>query len=1468
MSSLDDFIDGVTSQDTKKRLQTHADLIPFLSDPHSSLECQDFNVDQLIEGLAGWVKSSNFKVSLNGLEVLCLMVDRMGENFKPHVTTVLPAVIDRLGDSKDQVRDMAQQLLLKLMMPASTPQYVFDRLGPAFSHKLWHVKEGILLTLQNTINRYGARCLLLSKIVPDICKLLDDPSPQVREAATNALVEIYRHVGEKVRHDLKKIGLSQQRMNVLNSKFEELKLSGNMLPTADVAPSRSSSHNDEPEFDFIKPTSGKPVQRKHSSASSGGPRRISSSTSETKRKRSASAGGSGAVDEELFIKSFEDVSPVKIFSSRDVQEQMMKIKDALNDVNLTWEKRIDHIKLLRSLLMAGAADYDDFFQSLRTLESAFILVVKDLRSQVVREGCVTIAYLSQQLGTKFDHFAESVLPSLMNLIPNSAKVMSTSGIVCIRFIMQFVHTSRLIPIITSNLTSKSNVIRRYSLEFVNQILHSWPTHCLEKHIALLQDAIKRGINDADSEARAHSRKAFWGFADHFKSQADALLLSLDPSKQKMLQGEVSNSSSSSSLNGDIKPRSRSRAASEERSGYGYSPGIAMGVSGMPQRISSSKSDAGDADVDSDIDPKTRKDVNIITPRARTYSNTSNGSSGYYTNHNQYYNTIGHNRHRVASSAGVTLGTPTSAGQSAALLRSSSATDVNNMKTPKPRATLLSAARMAKGSTNSLQIEAIISNSRSNSPSSARRQLAYAKQTPARVDTGLGPKRTRIPGSHSTGTSREASPARSFKGQERRLSGSSKLSSSGRKTPVLSQKTLRQGPEIEDALQDALSKSSRKRYDQYDSDDAASETSSVCSERSHSSYGGRTSEPSTKERTNQKTRGRTRSFTSGYGVTEDMHSILAQLGSSSHLDRKDGLLSLQHLLRSNRSLSRVELKKVSEMFTRMFHDPHSKVFSVFLDTLIELVYLQSGELGDWLHILLPRLLTKAGGEMLGSVANKVQKALDVIRDCFPFDHQFNTLSKFIIDQSQGPNLKVRVSVLNYLHSLIISMDPSDFVNTMDARLAVSKVISWTMEPRNADVRKASQSVLIALFNLNPAEFSLLLSELPKTFQDGATRILHSHIRAANESTSDVLSPRNVASPQGQNRSRPPSRTSQGHPDDFETENLNPEDIFNSIKKTSADIQSLSINSKLEPYDDVKKEFTSQDSGIQDLRMDSPDGLDHKRAFFNYSQKSAGVIGSATTTLPGGFYNKHEADMSREEVGKILCDIREELANQNERVEQRKNAMLCLQNLVDKGCVTKDLLEEHFKSLLSLLLETLGDQNGDVKVLALKCLQKMLQQFPKYFESFAELTILRVLELHKDDTYRDYTVRTDIKVPYAASEVEDTLVQALPPEQNFRILTPIIQKMEYHMACGAIQMMTKVVEKMPKDVLEASLPHLIPGLFKNFEHKESPVRKASCFCLVAIYLRVEEAMRPFMETLNSHRMKLLNLYIKKRKQEEGK
>lgn len=41
---------------------------------------------------------------------------------------------------------------------------------------------------------------------------------------------------------------------------------------------------------------------------------------------------------------------------------------------------------------------------------------------MVREACVTVAYMSQELHHKVDHLCETLLPSLINLIPNSAKV--------------------------------------------------------------------------------------------------------------------------------------------------------------------------------------------------------------------------------------------------------------------------------------------------------------------------------------------------------------------------------------------------------------------------------------------------------------------------------------------------------------------------------------------------------------------------------------------------------------------------------------------------------------------------------------------------------------------------------------------------------------------------------------------------------------------------------------------------------------------------------------------------------------------------------------------------------------------------------------------------------------------------------------------------------------------------------------
>ncbi|XP_033732928.1 CLIP-associating protein 1-like isoform X12 [Pecten maximus] len=1410
MATLDDFLPNVTTQDTRKRIQAHGELIPFLSDPHSSLTCGD--IDELINGLTGWVNSSNYKVSINGLEVLCLMVDRMGEDFKHYVSHVLPSVVDRLGDSKDQVRDQAQQLLMKLMMPATSPGYVFERMMSAFTHKLWHVREGVLICLQNTLNTYGARCLHLSKIVPNICKLLDDQNSQVRETSINTLAEIYRHVGEKVRSDLQKKGISQQRLNQIFAKFDEVKMSGNMLATAhDYAPSRGGT-DDELDFgrpssyrsgqtkrttssssvprapsrgpsdcddnEFARPLSTKVPQAKKTSSSLASGRKTPSASAVTLRRRrsisSTGASGAGGVDEDYFMKSFEDVAKVQLFSSRDLHDQITKIRDILSDPNTAWEKRLDMMKMLRGVMIAGGAQHDDFLSQLRTLEPCMSMAVKDLRSQIVREACVTLAYLSQQLGNRFDHFTETQLPNLIALIPNSAKVMASSGIICIRFIIQYTHSYRLIPIITGNLTSKSNVIRRFCCEILNQVLHNWPTHVLEKHIANLQDAIKRGISDPDSDARAFSRKAFWGFAEHFKDQADALLNALEPAKQKMLQGELSGSSSNNSLNSaeGLRIKSRPRSASQDR-GFDSST---LGRIGKKKhsRVSSARSDTGaEMDVEGEHEP---------TKEA---------------------------------------------------------------------------------------------NSRSGSPSS---RLSYLTHTTGRAESTMTPGRPRRSGMvRSQGASREGSPTRMNlqPGRERRLSGSKLSTNKGGKGNVMAQRLLRPGSEVEDAMADALSPKGehpkhkgpmRRRYDTYDSDDAASETSSVCSERSYSSLG-RTSEASSTE------------FDKWYyrlpTPTQDTAEIITLIGSGSYTDRKEGLIALQHLLRAHRYLNRVELRKVTEVFARMFHDPHSKVMSLFLDTLVDLMNVHSRDLTDQLYMIMTRLLMKTGADMLGSVQAKVTRALEGVRENFPCDQQFSILTKLLIDQTQSPNLKpkVKTSILHYMHGLVGDMDPSDFMNSTDTRLALSRIINFTTEPKSADVRKGAQAVLIALFNLNPPEFSVMLSLLPKAFQDSATKILHNHIRTTSHGhESEVLSPRNVTSPP-KNRSRPPSRS--GHRDEAETENMNPEDIYDSIKKTSADIQNLSFNSKLENYEDVRKkrEFTSQDSGIQDLRNDSPDAADTRKGQYNPShyQDEGTLNGYNKSRLADTEFDDSEmfnedpwkallgiSSTSTDECSEndIISDILTELSNHNERNDERKNAMLSLIKLTREG--TFGLWDEHFKTILLILLETLGDNDGQVRALALRVLREILRNQPQRFRDYAELTTLRILEAHKD------SVREVVR---SAEECADTLANYIPPEQSVRILNPIIQTAQFPINLAAIKMQNKVIELLPKESVESMMGEMIPGLLRGYDDQQSTVRKAAVFCLVSIYLTVGEVIWNHLTKLNYSKLKLLNLYIKRAQQKES-
>ncbi|KAK9299600.1 hypothetical protein QLX08_007412 [Tetragonisca angustula] len=1452
---MDGFMPLLSTTDIKKKLNVGSLLLNYLGDATKSIECQD--IGQFIDNIIPWLSNGNPKVVQNGLEILTFLADRMGHDFKPYISTIIQPTIDRLGDSKDATREKAQLVLLKIMEKGCmSPQQLLDRLRPAFNHKNAKLREEALILLTTTLNEHGADEMILSGVIPSIVKLLSDPSEKVRETALNTLADIYRHVGERLRVDLqRKHNVPQAKLLLLIEKFDQLKAAGDLLPLA------MSSDVGKTTDETDRAIKSAPMKRSAATPKRGqfGPAKAPASAlaqpgnthsmvpRATTVKRNVSvkstSGQAGAVDEETFLTAFEDVPSVNLFSAKDLEEQMKIIKDNVGDDKKDWKQRTESMKKLRAIIIAGGTNYENFLENLKSVQRSFEVACTDLRSQVVREACITLAFLSQQLKNKFATFGEAVLLTLMNLIQNSAKVVATAGAVAVRFILQNTHCGRFVPIITSCLSHKSKDIRRASCEYLNLILQTWPTQILQKHVTILQDTIKKGIADSDSEARAFARKSYWAFKDHFPEQAEALLNSLDTAYKRSLMS-LSNSGSINSLN--VVTRSASVSPRTSRpviSATGSTENLHQ-TSGQPHgplRRTPSL-------------PRSYRQSGIPVLQRPTDSHYR-GTPGVRSTSAIDL--------QAAQRAKARMMYANMSRQKASLPRPNKSPDTTAIASPE---------RTARTRTRVSGVSQSQPSSRSGSPSS---RLSYATYNREGESLIARPRRLSGHGIRSTGNSREPSPQRfgmdrSFASKIRGRSLHMSPTDRPQSRPVMAQKMLQQSREAESALADALTFDSIDSYTRTPrgkgdhSDD--SETSSICSERSMDSF--RRPNDSFSWSGSQQ---RLYRDMWDQSIPKDIKEIIENCAHKHWGDRKEGLVGLQHFLSNGNTLTATELRKVTDIFTKMFMDSHTKVFSLFLDTLNELVATHSEDLGDWLYVLCARLLNKLGTDLLGSIQAKIHKTLEVVRECFPGEQLLPAVMRYLTDPTQTPNSRVKIATLTFITQIAETAEPSALNNS--AGTALARLLDWSKDVKSQDVRRHAQSAVISLYNLNPPKVTMILAELPKYYQETALPLVQNHLRKSSGSSN----PASPGTPPPRAQSSPARSKGKG---DIDNADENLEEVYKSLRRTTAEIQNYG-------FERLERATTSKDSGISNMAdvEEKMEGLTlcnsgRSSSVSSPTQRGRSVtnitVNGSSDTIAGDLilpqenngYKTHGSSPDSIKRPEVLDNMIKTLQSKMTQTEEKVTALQEFQLYVREGDAL--YIKQNFKKLLKTLLDSLTNDSKRMQVEVLQTLIDMLkcQELVDSFSVYPELLVLKVINAYKlDDQKQDSSGSSNSRSPvlWMAEKCAATIAMVLKPEQVIHLVSTIITTEPYPLNMGAIKMLHKVVEHWGRDAIEPHLTKVMPGLIKAYDDNESAVRKSAVFCMVAIHLAVgEELLKPHLSCLYTSKLKLLNIYIQRAQQ----
>jgi len=501
--------------DTKQRLA----VLPALQDYVENNSLGRDEVADLVRVSDVLVKDHNFKICQGTLQVLHAAVLQDGDAFKGYANALIPPTVEKLGDSKQTVRDSAQRLLIALS-EILDPGLLLEKVAWAWTHKNQRVREELANTITIVFQNLGFGSITAAaekQLLFSIISVMEDPTASVREAAVAFLGEMYCQTGDHLVSLLKQFDIRPAQQREIDNCFADIDPIQHGVERANAAP---KNHTD-------KSSSGKSDK----SGSSGSSRPGSARPSQNGKRGGFGDAGGLTADGEL-----PPVEVVPVTSESDFKSKCAKLLPQL-DVKNDWDSRIKAMLQLEGMVLGGAAQLNNFLDELRNLKDAVTEQLNDRRSAVSRVACHLLAELAISLGNKFEPLAVHFLPFMMKVSVISVQVMADAANEAMATVVQHCRAKgAVVQILSAVISERNKVMRTNCSKLLLLMLEVWDRKTFERHLDLVEKSISAAVQDAQADVRTNGRLCYGAYAQACPDRVTNYLKKLQPAlREKMLQ---------------------------------------------------------------------------------------------------------------------------------------------------------------------------------------------------------------------------------------------------------------------------------------------------------------------------------------------------------------------------------------------------------------------------------------------------------------------------------------------------------------------------------------------------------------------------------------------------------------------------------------------------------------------------------------------------------------------------------------------------------------------------------------------------------------------------------------------------------------------------------------------------------------------------------------------------------------------